>query len=125
LPEEFIGKPTKVKVRTQLTANGIFIVEGAHAAIEEEFEEIVKEQKQKAGGAEGEMETVEVPMWRAQIRDLAASLLNKHRLGELDAEPSFPVRHSRHKDLNGPMSFAEILGTMGNIKNLDKPKDVS
>ena len=65
IPSELLGGVVKVKVRAVLSIHGTFNIESAYAAVDEEVEELVKEEREKEGG---EKETVEVAKKRMRIK---------------------------------------------------------
>ena len=127
MPAEFLGKPTKVKVRAELTGNGVFILDGAHALVEEECEEIVKEQRPKEGGAEGEMETVEVTQKKMRAKKVEipviatgtvgyskdqVSQLKKREITMTLADAEVRLRDVARNDLE-----ALVFGTRGKVSS--------
>ena len=78
LPAELQGGAVKVKVRAELTGHGTFHVEGAHAVVEEEVDEVVKEEVTKEDGT---TETVEVTKKKTRSKKVELKMETKDTIG--------------------------------------------
>ena len=77
IPAELVGSSAavKVKVRTQLTAHGTLVIDGAHAVVEEEVEELVKEEDSET------KETVEVLRKKMKTKKVELMVEKKDEIG--------------------------------------------